>query len=246
MIDSSGVYIIKNTKTGSFYIGSSKNISTRWYHHKRNARLGSNKSPHLYSAMRKYGIDAFECTPLILCEIDDLERYEQYFLDKYATTNECYNVSRDATAPMRRASVETRKKLSISISNAMKGKPAWNKGIPRTSIEKTIISNTTKTAMQNRDNRCSENTKKIISDKLKGRVFSEETKQKMSQSRKGKSPWNSGVAHPKVAKLTADQVIEIRKKYVYGVYGISRLAKEYNVNPRTIEAILKYITWKHI
>lgn len=246
MMNKSGVYIIKNILNNNFYIGSSKNIATRWYHHTRNAIQGSTKSPYLYSAMRKYGIDNFQCTPLIFCEIDELERYEQYFLDRYVTLDECYNVSKDVNAPMRRASMETRKKLSEAISKSMKGKPAWNKGIPRTDEEKAIIGEATRKAMKQRDNSCSEVTKQLLSEKLKGRKFSEETRRKMSEARRGKSSWNTGIAHESVAKLTAAQVIEIRKKYVYGVYGISRLAREYGVNSRTIEAIIKYVTWKHL
>jgi len=152
-MNKSGVYIIKNILNDNFYVGSSKNIATRWYHHKRNAVQGSTKSPYLYSAMRKYGIDNFECTPLIFCEINDLEQYEQYFLDKYVTLDECYNISKDARAPMRRASIETRKKLSEAVSKSTKGRAAWNKGIARTDEERNKIRNSSNRSIDISENK---------------------------------------------------------------------------------------------
>lgn len=54
-----------------------------------------------------------------------------------------------------------------------------------------------------------------------------------------------GSAHPQV-KLTDEQVLEIRKKYIPRVYTTIRLAKEYNVTHQHIFCIIKRTTWKHI
>ena len=48
------------------------------------------------------------------------------------------------------------------------------------------------------------------------------------------------------AKLTEQEVKEIREKYVPYVYGAKRLAKEYGVTDGCIKFILKRKTWKHI
>lgn len=52
----------------------------------------------------------------------------------------------------------------------------------------------------------------------------------------------------RTAKLTEDQVREIRARYVPGKRGTGSkaLAKEYGVHYRTIEQILRRETWKHI
>lgn len=45
-------------------------------------------------------------------------------------------------------------------------------------------------------------------------------------------------------KLTMDQAIEIRQKYIPGVYGKKRLAAEYEVSKSVITRILNNQSWK--
>ncbi len=47
-------------------------------------------------------------------------------------------------------------------------------------------------------------------------------------------------------KLTEQQVLEIRSKYIPRTYSYKRLAKEYGVDWTTIQLIVKRITWKHL
>lgn len=46
--------------------------------------------------------------------------------------------------------------------------------------------------------------------------------------------------------LTEQQVLEIRSKYVPGLYSMTRLAEEYGVWPGTIRLIIRNITWTHL
>jgi len=48
------------------------------------------------------------------------------------------------------------------------------------------------------------------------------------------------------SKLTKNQIIEIRKKYIPNIISMPQLAKEYNVDWTTIRQIVNRITWKHI
>ncbi len=48
------------------------------------------------------------------------------------------------------------------------------------------------------------------------------------------------------SKLTEKQVLEIRSKYIPYKYHTYILAKEYDVDPKTIHKIIKRITWKHL
>lgn len=50
----------------------------------------------------------------------------------------------------------------------------------------------------------------------------------------------------KNSKLTEQQVIEIRKKYIPKKYTMSKLAKEYGVRETAIYRIINYKRWKHI
>lgn len=46
--------------------------------------------------------------------------------------------------------------------------------------------------------------------------------------------------------LTEKDVLEIRNKYVPFQYGAQTLAKEYGINKKTVQSILRRNTWKHI
>ena len=59
------------------------------------------------------------------------------------------------------------------------------------------------------------------------------------------SPWKS--ERHSYSKLTEEQVLEIRSKYVPGIVRIKDIAKEYPfVNRSTIGDVVNHITWKHI
>jgi group I intron endonuclease len=113
----------------------------------------------------------------------------------------------------------------------------------------------------------SEETKNILSIKHKGKILSKETKEKMSNSRKGimnpnynkimteetkqkiskatkGKKRNCGENNP-ISKLTKETVELIRKKYVKGIYGYIRLSKEFGVSPKTIEEIINKKIWNY-
>jgi plasmid maintenance system antidote protein VapI len=81
----------------------------------------------------------------------------------------------------------------------------------------------------------SEETKQKLSESHKGHFTSEETKEKMSVCHRGEKCYK--------AKLTWDQVNEIREKYSTGNYSQRQLAKEYKIAQPTIEHIINNKTW---
>jgi group I intron endonuclease len=54
-----GIYQIRNRTNGKSYVGQSNNIRLRWERHIKDAQDGSDRSI-LYSAIRKYGLSAFD------------------------------------------------------------------------------------------------------------------------------------------------------------------------------------------
>ena len=76
-----GVYKITNMVNGKFYIGSSNNIQSRWYQHRKKLNDKVHGNTYLQNAWELYGEENFkfeiieECTPSI-----QFER-EQYYLD---------------------------------------------------------------------------------------------------------------------------------------------------------------------
>lgn len=139
-----GIYKILNTKNGKFYIGSSKNLRKRLYEHFRELNLGIHSNKHLQNAWIKYGKEGFKFC--ILKIIDDTENFTDTKLreleTKYIQKTMCYKPeigynfipggSGTSNLP---CSEETKKK----ISEANKGKEAYNKGIPMSEEQKSLL-----------------------------------------------------------------------------------------------------------
>lgn len=77
----SGIYIIKNTQTGSSYVGSAVNIQSRWAAHRHSLRHHKKSPPKLQRAWDKYGEAAFVFDVLATCSKEDLLREEQRWID---------------------------------------------------------------------------------------------------------------------------------------------------------------------
>ena len=87
----SGVYKITNTVSGDFYIGSSKDVKSRWAHHKCLSTWKNHPNNPMYLDMEKYGVDSFELQILEEVESDKLKEAEQQFIETLKPT---YNSNR--------------------------------------------------------------------------------------------------------------------------------------------------------
>lgn len=76
-----GVYIIRNSVNGKFYIGSSIEIESRWKFHVWSLRKGTHANNYLQRAWDKYGESAFIFTILEECTADEVLLREQHFID---------------------------------------------------------------------------------------------------------------------------------------------------------------------
>ena len=86
-----GIYKITNTITGDFYIGSSKDVKSRWTAHKCPSAWKQCPNKQLYKDMLKYGVDKFEFEILEETEIESLKETEQKFIETLKPT---YNSNR--------------------------------------------------------------------------------------------------------------------------------------------------------
>lgn len=82
----SGIYCIRNIINNKRYIGSSKNLITRFRNHKNQLPRGKSHSAHLQSAYTKYGGENFEFSVLEsgIKEEEIIER-ENYWINVYKT-----------------------------------------------------------------------------------------------------------------------------------------------------------------
>ena len=77
----SAVYKITNTVTGDFYIGSSKNVKSRWAAHKKPSRWNEHPNNPMYLDIQKYGTNKFAFEILEVVEPDKLKEKEQEFIE---------------------------------------------------------------------------------------------------------------------------------------------------------------------
>ena len=151
-----GIYALRNTVSGGFYIGSTNNFAYRRGYHFRRLRQGSHDNQRLQSSWNKYGEAAFEFVAVCLLDTPDLLVVEQRLLDRLYRHPRCYNLSRQANGSYaspegierirranasRRHSPETRAKMRAAhlgrpktaearakMSAAKKGQPSPHRG----------------------------------------------------------------------------------------------------------------------
>jgi group I intron endonuclease len=135
----SGIYKIINKIDGKYYVGSSQNITNRWYRHKSNLKKNKHWNKYLQNAYNKYGSDNFEYVIVEYVIVSDLLKVEQIYLDECKNNpNTNYMISYDSTAPMRGKKCYWSKwiKGHTPWNKGKKGNPAWNKGHTLTEEQK--------------------------------------------------------------------------------------------------------------
>jgi group I intron endonuclease len=113
----SGIYKISCLANGRCYIGSAKNIVSRFIEHRKTLRAGNHSNRHLKFAWNKYGKDAFTFYVLEYCCIEDLLSREQFFIDEHTKEmgwDNLFNINPIAGSCLGcKRSDETRKKISL-------------------------------------------------------------------------------------------------------------------------------------
>ena len=88
------IYKITNIENGKIYIGKTLgSISARWAEHCKEYKRDRSERRPLYSAMRKYGIDAFVVDEVEQCAADVISEREQYWIEFYASFKRGYNAT---------------------------------------------------------------------------------------------------------------------------------------------------------
>ena len=106
------IYCIENKQNGKMYIGLTVDYKTRLSHHRCCLSAKKHINTHLENAWHKYGEDSFEF--YILEEgipKSELPEREKYYIDKYNTFNNGYNLTSGGEENFEVAE-ETRKKMS--------------------------------------------------------------------------------------------------------------------------------------
>ena len=179
-----GIYKITNLVNGKVYIGASKNIEKRWGAHR-------NGHSDLAKEFQTFGLDNFKFEILLECPEDMLCQWERDMICLYdaddpengytCKNDRPYSLKRTEALKGRKLSEETKRK----ISEAKKGRVAWNKGL------KNIYSEEMRRKMSesHKGHKHTEESKR----KMRERIVSEETRRKISKAFKGRTAWNKGI-----------------------------------------------------
>lgn len=115
-----GIYRIKNNVNGKSYIGSTRNFRKRKSEHLRTLINNTHHSILLQRAYNKYGVENFIFEVVELCNIVELLKREQWFIDNYEVSKAItgYNICPIAGSPAGKPCTEEHK---AKISKSKKG-----------------------------------------------------------------------------------------------------------------------------
>lgn len=170
----SGIYRIRNSVNGKFYIGSSVNVESRIFKHLSFLRRGKHPNSHLQAAFTKYGEAAFEYLLIEECTSTELLSREQHHIDSLKPE---YNICQVA-------------------GNTL--------GYRHTDEARAVMKVLNKGNQRNLGNKHTEHTKRLIGDLASKRRHTEEAKAKIAKAVTGnKSNTGRTLPADHVAKVAA-------------------------------------------
>lgn len=155
-----GIYSITNIINNKKYIGQSVDVKSRLRNHKWELRHNRHFNNHLQKSFNKYGENCFVFDIICECEESQLDELERYYISHYNCMDSNYGYNAESGGNLNKHwSEELTQKMREIRGGENSG--MWGK-------------------------RHTEETKAIMREKALGRVLSNETKEKLSKSHKGK------------------------------------------------------------
>jgi group I intron endonuclease len=246
-----GIYMIRNKVNGRVYIGSSSKIENRIYLHKWELNRNDHHSPLLQRAWNKYGESAFEFSTVLIASVENLVMYEQLIIDFYDASNPKtgFNICKIAGRP---PVVEYTQEMRKAISERAKGKSLYKNNPERYAL---LLERA--------------KARSGVNHHTYGKPMSDETKRKISESKRGKSNANKGKPSPfkgisrdeevvnkiiqtkrskpcPYAKITEDQVIAIRNMKCETGLSNAKIGEIYGLTSSSVQSIVTFKNWKHV
>ena len=173
-----GIYRIYHIESGKSYVGQSIRVEYRLKQHMKGLAENKHSNEHLQRAYTLYGVDAFATEVLEVCSQEVLTEREQFWMDFYCPTG-LYNLAPAAGSVAGYKFTETQRR-SVSDANLKRFESEEAKRKHGESLKGN------ENGRAGKGSKRTEQTKKNISDSLKGKKFSEAHLKAMSESQMGK------------------------------------------------------------
>lgn len=204
-----GIYKITNTTNGKCYIGKSENLENRIKYHTKTLRAGYNKNQHMQNAYNIAGIGNFTIEVIeALSEDDDINEREIYWIAYYKSNEREYGYNKTLggdggnsffeclTDEEKEEYLKKNKRNNAGENNPNYGKHCYTDG----NIIKYISDEDIEEYVRHGWKPGVPETTKInehyanLGEKngFYGKKHSDESKKKISDSRKGEKNWNHG------------------------------------------------------
>lgn len=240
---SPGIYMVINKINDKKYIGQAKDINKRFKAH----HLSDYKNPNnccyntkFYQALRKYGIDNFDVVILALCPVEQLDKLETEYIAKFDTYKNGYNSTlggQNWSDNIHSEETELKRQKTREQNQSLKGE-----NHPRAKMTNQEVINVRQRYING------EPMDEIYND-YKERYPNKDTFKRivLGETYKdvGNIPTKSQIKHTN-AKLTEQQVREIRERYAAEKISYAKLGEEYGISSSSIYQIIKRKTYQHI
>ena len=237
------IYRIKNKITKKSYIGESKkkDVKWRWSEHKKT--IENNKGcPALRDAVKKYGIENFEFSIIIICFDDERFKYEKEYIKKYNTVvPNGYNITNGGEGGGFQGKKHT-EQVKADIRNKSKQKYIDNPELRKQISERNKIMMSNPEVREKIKNGLlnSEKWKKVIEEKRIGNYkqikHGEEAKNKISESLKKYYASNVQIDNKLGTKI---KQYDIDNNLLYEYISISEASRKTSVPKSSISVHLK-------
>jgi len=119
-VKKSGIYYIKSLINNKIYIGSAKDLSSRFLEHVKSLKCGNHHNAYLQNTWDKHGEDNLEFGILYFCTENNLIKKEQEFINVYKEKigwDNMFNINPTAGSSLgHKHSKETKDKISLAQS----------------------------------------------------------------------------------------------------------------------------------
>lgn len=239
---SSGIYQILNLINGHCYIGQSKNIFNRFNKHHiydyKNEK-GANYNDKIYQALRKYGLENFKVNIIELCPLNELDDKEIYWISYFDSFKNGYNSTiggQNWSPNMYTQETEEKRQKTREKNQSLIGE-----NHPRAKLSNEEVENIRQRYI------LGESVENIWKDYQNNYQSKEVFKNIIfGQSYENVNKINKEDIRYTNAKLTKEQVLDIRKRFYLNDETFSEISKYYNISISSVKNICNRTAYKHI